>query len=454
MQRNHAAGCAPLWLVLTVAAQAHGDEQAVTVASEKYDHTNRPRIEVPGVETSFRARATFSATVPEGSRLDATLGERWLRDCRYAEIRTRNRRIVMFVSWDGEAGAARFGLDQNGDGEVAPGEVVDAKVVQGNAPPSGVPRARLYMPNIVTILGRPWGILVERGEDGQLTADLTTSVAYRRGAADFGGESHTLIVLDQDDDDRFASAGDLFAFFPTRLSDKIAGLSPASGPIYPVDEAALLGDRAARLREMDENGSFTLVIEPAGDVPSYLRRRTERALSRWLADPANRGFLPKEGQPAVPWIHAPDAPAALEHGRKQGRPVLIYWDEDFNELGRMMDVRTFTDPLVVDAAAAFVCVRVNCGVDLSLSSSAYGFFMGPAFTFATPEGRALQFWDRKRPTPIGNHRQLHKLSPGRVAEELRAALQRLQKGEFDAPPRPEAPKTPAEEAGDIDRKRR
>lgn len=425
-------------------------EDKFAVPTRRFDASNRPRIETPGIQTSVAVQARFAAAVPEGLQVQGSLAQVGPGGCRYAEVTTRGRRIAMVMAWDGKSKQARFGIDRNGDKHVVDSEVTDARVVFGEPTGAATPRARFYMANIVTIFDRSWGIQVERRDDGELHADLTTSVDYRRGAVDVAGENYTLIVVDQDDDGQFASAGDMFAFLPTRLCEKLEVLGPDNGPIYPIDEPALLGERAARLCSVDANGTFSLALEPAGDVPAYLQRRSERVLARWIRNPQHKDQLPQghdnPGRPTIPWTHAIDASQALARARAENRMVMILWDEEYNDFARLLDVGAWRDARVVAAAAPFLCVRVNCGLDLSHSADQFDFLMGPAVTFAAPDGRALQYWDRKKPQPVRNYRQLHKRTPDEVAADLRAAFERLQKNQFEAPPRPDAKQSPA--AGD------
>lgn len=360
-------------------------------------------------------------------------------------LESQARRATIAIDWDGSSSRARFGLDVDTDGTLADGELRDVAVRISKAPPgtaAGVARAQFDVPRIVEIGERPYGIQIRRYEDGVVRAELVSDVDYRLGEVDLDGVAHTLLVIDWDDDARFGSAGDVFTFLPSAHFQRSAAFGAARGFTFPITDAALLGDRRARFDGVvGADGVAHLKVGPADEaVADYLRRRRARAVAQVavaLADRAAeferdnglRRHEPDKDAARIPWLWQLDATGALAAARAAGKPLFLLYENEADERCAQMDIYTWDDPQVVEAAGAYVCARVTLELDLERSGDAFGVRLGPAYVFCDPQGRPLLYRDRKTGRPVGMSKGFK--SPKDMAALLHASAKRIATGAFD-----------------------
>lgn len=357
---------------------------------------------------------------------------------------SKGRQIPIEIAWDGTSPRARFGFDFDADGALAASEQREVGVrlskLQPGADTAG-PRAQFDVPLLVEAGGYAYGLQVRRYEDGVVRAEFTTDVDYRVGEVEVEGVAHTLLVVDWDDDARFGTAGDVFTFLPTTQYEQVPGFGPGRGFMFPIGDAALLGDRRVRLADVvgDDGVARLAVAAPDESLADYLRRRRERAVAGHAVAMADRAaeFEREEGltriedsdAARIAWLWVIDARAALAAAKAQNRPLFLLYENEPDERCAQMDLYTWGDAAVVQAAQAFVCARVTLELDVERSGQAYDVRLGPAYVFCDPSGRPLRFPDRKTGKSVAMSKGFKK--PKDMAAFLRACATRIEEGAFE-----------------------
>lgn len=408
----------------------------VRVPTRLITKADRPAVREVGVET-FRllkvpllADATRDTDPP--SLAGALAGGFW----------ARGKHVRLAVAWKEGERLAQYGVDADGDGTIAAAEVSAVAARVSKVVGQATPRVQFEVPLRQKILGRQFGVQIRRLEDGVTRAEVSADIDYREGVTDIAGISHTFLVLDGDDDGTFGSDGDHFAFLPTSDYARVQRFGAGRGPSFRATEPAILGDRRAHLIGVDAEGFASLRLGAAEEpLDVYLARRQARAVAGHLPSlraqeaglAESGGFDPAAppAEPPIPWLWVLDADAALTAARAAGKPLFLVYGEETDERCAMMDLYTWPSPAVVEALAGFVCARVSIDLDVGRTWERYQVRFGPAYVFVAPDGRHLQYTDRRSQTAIGHSRGFK--APAAMVTFVREQAARLTAEAFDPP---------------------
>lgn len=394
-------------LVCGMPLHAQADPAVLSVSTRLVEKAERS---TPGARAVETQRSTTVVLAPSG-------------DTDFAgELASQGREVALALAWDGKAPRARFGLDQDADGTLA--EIEWREVAVRASQQAASPRVQFEVPPLVEVAGRPYGLTLRRHEDGVVRAEWMLDVDYRTGAVELDGEEHTLLVIDWDDDARFGSPGDVFTFLPTTRFLALPGLGAGRGFMFPAGDAALLGERRARLRGLArEDGTVEVALgPPAEPLGETLRRRRARAVASLTGQQVDPGA-------GIAWHWVLDADAALAVAKAEGRPLFLLFENEPDERCARMDVETWGDEAVAAATRAFTCARVTIELDVTNSRERFDVRLGPAYVFCSADGRPLHFRDRRTGQPVAMAKGFK--APAEMAAFLAACAQRLKDGAFD-----------------------
>lgn len=355
---------------------------------------------------------------------------------------SRGKYVRVAVAWREGERLAQYGVDADGDGTIAPTEVVAVAARVSKAVGQEKPRVQFEVPLRQMILGRQFGVQIRRLEDGVTRAEVSADIDYREGVADVAGVPYSFIAIDTDDDATFGSAGDHFAFLPSSDYARVNRFGAGRGPSFLASEPAILGDRRVRLTGVDDEGIATLrFVDPEEPLDVYLARRAARAVAGHLpslraqeAGLAESGGFDPSAPPAekpIPWLWVLDADAALAAARAANKPLFLVYGEETDERCAMMDVYTWLSPAVVEALGGFVCARVSIDLDMRRTWERYQVRFGPAYVFVATDGRHLQYTDRRSQQPIGHARGFN--APAAMVKFVKEQAARLTAEAFDPP---------------------
>jgi hypothetical protein len=419
--------------LLLVAVSAAQDAAVLEVATKLIGKAERNAAAAYTVDTKrdvvVELRAQAQSDAAARARYTGTLA-------------SQGRQIAVALTWDGAGTSAEFALDADGDGEVESGETAAVAVWVTQAAPGAVARVQFAVPLTIAIAGRVYGLQVRRYEDGVIRAEFATDVDYRLGEVACADKPHTLLVIDWDDDARFGSAGDVFAFLPTAMFNAVSGFGAGRGFTFRAGDEAILGLRRARLLGVDGNGLARVQMgEPSQPLGAYLQQRRQRAVAE-LADvlahvaqefEAEHGVQPLPAPAGgIEWLWLLDADPALAQAKASHKPLFVLFENEADQRCAQLDVYTWNDPAVIAATQAFVCARVAIDLDLARTGQRYDVRLGPAFVFCAPEGQPLLFPDRRTGRAVAMTRGFK--TPKAMAELLADATRRLAEGRFAPSP--------------------
>jgi hypothetical protein len=403
------------------------------VSLQRFPPSGIPRRDPPGIEKHLMRRFDLTQTMPDGLAADGFAGG-W-----FGAFSSHGRRICFAIHWTEDAETATFGWDGNADARIADDERSQVAIRRSEVVGAGLRRLAFDLPDRLEACGRSYPIQLRRLETGEVRCDLVAPIDHGIGTATFAGTDHKLLVLDQDDDGRFGTQGDYFTFMPADAFAAARTFGARRSWIFPASDLAIVGEHRARLVPADGDACRLVFEQPNEPLGDYLARRRRRVVEGWRAElpplsaeqAAFEGLdlqAPRAAAP-IPWLHFLSADEALAAAKAAGRPLFLLWDEENNERCARMDLFVWDHAAVAEAAAGFLCARVDAGLDLTGSAQRFGVRLTPAYSFTTPDGIPLQFIDRKLQKSVAVEKGFR--NPAALVALLRGAGERIACGEFE-----------------------
>ncbi|MEE8142400.1 MAG: hypothetical protein V3T77_04815, partial [Planctomycetota bacterium] len=269
---------------LTGVAASAGDDlpSKITVPTQltTADLDSRPRVSPPSVVLELsEARPAALKSAPE---VKATI--------QWAEFKPGEQTFTIGLA-RGEEGQLELFVDADGDGKLNGEDERLTLTGQKRERKGKVISTRWETP--VTLGGQELRLFAMESRGGLMVR--LSAVFFRKGVVplkDAEGEtSMLLVVVDQDLNGRYGSAGDYWWFGD---QERAEGIRLSHFNMIEADEPVFHNSRSWRLEKLADNGSATVLADgESGKFSEYLARRTERVNTKWFErfDKEKKSFL-------------------------------------------------------------------------------------------------------------------------------------------------------------------